>query len=462
MSTEEKNRVYRLQADWHEVERIREGVASRTPDEYERLYLVAWKKLYRQYPHYLYKDDRYRDEVGPARLEDVSAISYERTVYDVRQARADTLQALTEQYKQKLAASTDDSSRPLLATLLKATAQRVADSSVFKELSDYSFTPAFPSFGSQPDRVVDEPERVGGLLGLLSHFLILHQQFLAAETSSNAMYSNERIPLSAEDEADMAAFEARVANGERLNSNDHYSYDSLLQRQMYQENLKYDRESAKLGAFAPWPNPTERLYKCNLPAKIARYEAEKRLMTSNIGQIELAERHLAQQAKDYEEVKNGVFWCQPGHECLFLEAAAQVDEGFRQYLKDDLAKLRIVSQPSFSSPKPADVWASLLQPKVNYSLLDLDKLLTSTGLTEDALSKKPTADFKGAALAGIVEALRERKYLKRSNNAKLAELLAERYGRDVANPNTIGRNYTLLPATAQLPYTRALALLPIP
>jgi len=119
-----------------------------------------------------------------------------------------------------------------------------------------------------------------------------------------------------------------------------------------------------------------------------------------------------------------------------------------------------IPESNSASLSPADLWTALLWQGVVFSLSDLDRLLASTGLVEDAVSLTPTADFRGAALVGILEALRQKKYLKRSNNAKLAALLAERYGRDVANPNTIGRNYPSLPAAAQLPHTRALALLP--
>lgn len=118
--------------------------------------------------------------------------------------------------------------------------------------------------------------------------------------------------------------------------------------------------------------------------------------------------------------------------------------------------------PVSNATAPADVWAGLLRTGIEFSLPDLDRLLVNVGLLNDAASRTPTPDFKGSAVVGVVSALRERRYLLSGNNAKLAEVLAERYGRDVAKPHTVGRNYEPLPNSARQVYTRALAFLPKP
>ena len=113
-------------------------------------------------------------------------------------------------------------------------------------------------------------------------------------------------------------------------------------------------------------------------------------------------------------------------------------------------------------PAAAAVWASLLCKNVKYTLENLDGLLVSLMLLTDAASRTPTPDFKGSAVLGAVKALRERRYLRTANNAKLARLLAERYGTDAANPHTVKRGTDQLPEPAKPVYTRALALLPAP
>lgn len=113
-------------------------------------------------------------------------------------------------------------------------------------------------------------------------------------------------------------------------------------------------------------------------------------------------------------------------------------------------------------PTAAAVWTSLLCKNVVYTLADFDGLLVSLGLLTDAASRTPTPDFKGSAVLGAVKALRERRYLRTTNNAKLARLLAERYGTEAANPHTVKRGTDQLPEPATPVYTRALALLPAP
>ena len=129
------------------------------------------------------------------------------------------------------------------------------------------------------------------------------------------------------------------------------------------------------------------------------------------------------------------------------------------------------SAPALDSPpaRPLDtalaataVWDSLLCKNVKYTLENLDGLLVSLMLLTDATSRTPTPDFKGSAVLGAVKALRERRYLRTANNAKLARLLAERYGTDAANPHTVKRGTDQLPEPATPVYTRALALLPAP
>lgn len=119
---------------------------------------------------------------------------------------------------------------------------------------------------------------------------------------------------------------------------------------------------------------------------------------------------------------------------------------------------------ALDTPQPtiADEWPDLLRPRVLFTLTNLDQLLAKVGLLNDVASRMPTPDFKGSAVLGVVAALRERRYLLLNDNAKLARILAERYGSDAANPNTIARGTDRLPGGAKPLYTRTLALLPAP
>jgi hypothetical protein len=205
MSTEEQNALYRRQARYREaVEPTWEKVAGLTPDEYEQRYLAAWERVYQKHPYYLYPDDRYREEFEAPRLEEVSELSYKNTVRDVQQARADTLQRLTSQAEAVLTNAAGNASRSLLAALLRETAEFIscftlpesdrpseseierrrrilAERPVFETLQGSRFTPVLPGWSGKPDCIVDEPERVGSILGQLEHFSNLRGQFLAAE-----------------------------------------------------------------------------------------------------------------------------------------------------------------------------------------------------------------------------------------------------------------------------------------
>ncbi|WP_046245550.1 hypothetical protein [Hymenobacter terrenus] len=141
------------------------------------------------------------------------------------------------------------------------------------------------------------------------------------------------------------------------------------------------------------------------------------------------------------------------------EAAPPTPETFRERQTEPaLATLALDVAP----PDAATIWASLLCKNVKYTLENLDELLVSLALLTDAASRTPTPEFKGSAVLGAVKALRERRYLRTANNAKLARLLAERYGTDAANPHTVKRGTEQLPEPATPVYTRALALLPAP
>lgn len=215
MSAEEQNALYRAQARYQEsVVPTWEKVAVLTADEYEQRYLAAWEKFYQAHPYYLYPDDRLSQEYEARRLEEVSALSYERTAHAVQQARATTLERLTRQADEVLANTTGNAARSILAALLwEATGfiscctlqaathpteneterkKRILDERpVFETIQASRFAPRLPGWSGKPDYIVDEPERVGGILGQLEHFSNLRAQFLAAELPQPAPTSQK-------------------------------------------------------------------------------------------------------------------------------------------------------------------------------------------------------------------------------------------------------------------------------
>jgi len=141
--------------------------------------------------------------------------------------------------------------------------------------------------------------------------------------------------------------------------------------------------------------------------------------------------------------------------------AANMERQIAQIVKRlaELNAARALDTP----PAPPDLeneWADLLKEGVTFSLTNLDRLMMNAGLLHDISPRKPTLDFRGSAAAGVIAALRKQGYLKHSDNARIAAVLATRYGDDVANPNTIGRTYDPLPTPASMSFTRALAFLP--
>ena len=108
---------------------------------------------------------------------------------------------------------------------------------------------------------------------------------------------------------------------------------------------------------------------------------------------------------------------------------------------------------------PATEWKDLLKPAAKgFTLAKLDDLLAKLKELNDEASPK----LKGGALVGVIEALRELHYLvPNPHYTVVARILAQRYGKDVANPHTVGREPARpLARSAQYYYTRTLALLP--
>jgi len=133
-------------------------------------YLNAWQHFYADNQHYLFPDDRAATEYTPPRLEDVSALSYERTAHAVKQTRQDVLQGNKERLGRELATATQPTTyRQKLAHTCHATATLLAAyADVFADLTAATYTPCLPPiFSSRPERRVDEPATVGAALGLV-------------------------------------------------------------------------------------------------------------------------------------------------------------------------------------------------------------------------------------------------------------------------------------------------------
>ncbi|MBC6991948.1 hypothetical protein [Hymenobacter sp. BT491] len=112
---------------------------------------------------------------------------------------------------------------------------------------------------------------------------------------------------------------------------------------------------------------------------------------------------------------------------------------------------------------PEEEWSHLLHKNVVFTLVQLDKLLASAGLLKDSISRTPMDELKGSVWVGVIEALKERRYLERgSNNAVLYRVLADRYGSDIIKYSTITRPYNKENKNSAPYYSRILALLPAP
>lgn len=120
------------------------------------------------------------------------------------------------------------------------------------------------------------------------------------------------------------------------------------------------------------------------------------------------------------------------------------------------------SVPSTSaSALPADpraaLWVSLQLG--DFTVSKLDRLLVSLGLLRDAETCQLTNEAKGSVWIGIIEALRERKQVRRGNNAAVYEALQGSYPEIGVKKRTIQTPYQETNELARFYYGRALAFL---
>lgn len=121
------------------------------------------------------------------------------------------------------------------------------------------------------------------------------------------------------------------------------------------------------------------------------------------------------------------------------------------------ASTKAPEKPANAMPTmTANLWAGLLLN--DFTVDDLRSLLVKLGMLDNASNRNPTAEAKGAAWAGLVEALLACKRLKRGNVSAIHRALVSEYG-EVVSARTLQSGYDSGNVAAGSIYTRAVAFL---